>query len=40
MSYRDYGYYSNERFRESVISELSKLVIENTDKGFNRHFGI
>ena len=26
ISDRDYGYYSNERFKETLISELSKVA--------------
>ena len=40
IRYRDYGYDSNERFKETVISELSKVVIENNDKSFNRFLSI
>ena len=36
ISDRDYGYYSNERFRETLLSELSKVDMENNDNGFNR----
>ena len=25
----------NDKFRENVTSELSKVVLENSDKGFN-----
>ena len=38
ISYRYCGYYFNERFWERVISSLSKMVIENNKKAFNRSF--
>ena len=36
ISDRDYGYHSNKRFRETLISELSKVDMENNNNGFNR----
>ena len=36
INYRNYRYFSNDRFREKVTSELSKVVLENSDKGFNK----
>ena len=35
INYRNYRYFSNDRFREKVTSELSKVVLENSDKDFN-----
>ena len=35
INYRNYRYFSNDRFREKVTSELSKVVLEISDKGFN-----
>lgn len=39
MSYRDYEYYTNERFRETVIYGLTKVFIESNDKDFIMLFG-
>ena len=36
INYRNYRYLSNDRFREKVTSELSKVVLENSGKGFNK----
>ena len=36
INYRNYRYFSNYRFREKVTSELSKVVLENSDKDFNK----
>ena len=36
INYRNYRYFSNDRFREKVTSELSKVVLENSGKGFNK----
>ena len=36
INYRNYRYFSNDRFREKVTSELSKVVLENSDKDFNK----
>ena len=38
--YRNYRYFSNDRFRERVTFESSKVVLENNDKGFNKFLGI
>ena len=32
----NYRYFSNDRFREKVTSELSRVVLDNSDKGFNK----
>ena len=32
INYRNYRYFSNDRFKEKVTSELSKVVLENSDK--------
>ena len=46
INYRNYRYFSNGRFfssgrfREKVTSELSKVVLENSDKGFNKFLGV
>ena len=40
INYRNYRYFSNDRFREKVTSELSKVVLENSDKGFNRFLDV
>ena len=40
ISYRNYRYFSNDRFREKVTAELSKVVLENSDKGFNKILGV
>ena len=40
INYRNYRYFSNDRFREKVTSELSKVVLENSDKGFNKFLGV
>ena len=34
INYRNYRYFFNDRFREKVTSELSKVNLENSDKGF------
>ena len=31
---------SHDRFREKVTSELSKVILENSDKGFNKFRGV
>ena len=31
---------SNDRFREKVTSELSKVISENSDKGFTKFRGV
>ena len=36
INYRNCRYFSNDRFREKVTSELSEVVSENSDKGFNK----
>ena len=36
INYRNHRYFSNDRFREKVTPELSKVVLENSDKGFNK----
>ena len=36
INYRNYKYFSNDRFGEKVTSELSAVVLENSDKGFNK----
>ena len=40
INYRNYRYLSNDRFREKVTSELSKVVFENSDKGFNKFLDV
>ena len=40
ISYRNYRYFSDDRFREKVTSELSKVVLENSDKGFNKFLDV
>ena len=30
----------NDKFRKNVTSELSKVVLENSDKGFNQFIGV
>ena len=40
INYRNYRYFSNDRFREKVTSELSKVVLENSDKGFNKFLDV
>ena len=40
LNCRNYRYFSKYRFREKVTSELSKLVLENSDKGFNNFHGV
>ena len=40
INYRNYRYFSNDRFREKVTPELSKVVLENSDKGFNKLFDV
>ena len=40
VNYRNYRYFSNDRFREKVKSELSKVVLENSDKGFNKFLDV
>ena len=30
----------NDKFRENVTSELSKVVLENSDKSFNQFIGV
>ena len=40
IDYRNYRHFSNDRFRENVRSELSKVVLENSDKGFNKFLGV
>ena len=40
INYRNYRYFSNDRFKEKVTSELSKVVLENIDKGFNKFLDV
>ena len=40
INYRNYRYFSNDRFMEKVTPELSKVVLENSDKGFNKLFDV
>ena len=40
INYRNYTYFSNDRFKEKVTSELSKVVSENSDKGFNKFLDV
>ena len=40
INYRNYRYFSNDRFREKVTSELSKVVLENSDKCFNKFLDV
>ena len=40
INYRNYRYFSNDRFREKVTSELSKAVLENSDKDFNKFLDV
>ena len=40
ISYRNYRYFSNDRFKEKVTSEWSKSVLENSNKGFKKFFGV
>ena len=40
ISYKFYIYYTSERFSKTVLSELSKVVIENNSKGLDRLLGI
>ena len=40
INYRNYRYFSNDRFREKVTSELSKVVLENSDKGLNKFLDV
>ena len=39
ITYRNYRYFSNYKFREKVRFESSKVVLENSDKGFHKFFG-
>ena len=39
MNYRNYRYISNDRFREKVY-ELSKVILEIRDQGFNKFLGV
>ena len=36
INYPNYRYFSKDRFKGKVTSELSKVVLENSDKGFNK----
>ena len=40
INYRNYRYFSNDKFREKVTSKLSKVVLENSDKGFNKFLDV
>ena len=40
INYRNYRYFSNDRFKEKVTSELSKVVLENSDKGFHKFLDV
>ena len=40
ISYRFYAYYTNEKFSQTFISKLSKVFIENNDKGLDRLLGV
>ena len=40
INYRNYRYFSNDRFREKVTSELSKVSLENSYKVFNKFLGV
>ena len=40
INYRNYRYFCNDRFREKVTSELSKVALENSDKGFNKFLDV
>ena len=37
---QNYRYFSNDRFREKVTFELSKVVLENNNKGFNKFLDV
>ena len=40
INYRNYRYFPNDEFREKVTSKLSKVVLENSDKGFNKFLDV
>ena len=40
INYQNYRYFSNDRCREKVTFELSKVVLENNDKGFNKFLDV
>lgn len=40
INYKNYRYFSNDRSREKVRFTLSKVVLENSDKGFNQFIGV
>ena len=40
INYRNYRYFPNDRFREKGKYELSKVVLENSDKGFNKFLDV
>ena len=40
INYRNYRYFSNDRFIEKVTSELSKVVLEDSDKSFIKFLGV
>ena len=40
INYRNYRYFSNDRFREKVTSESSKVVSGKSDKGFNKYLDV
>ena len=40
INYRNYRYFSNDRFREKVTFELWKVFLENSDEGFNKFLGV
>ena len=40
INYQNYRYFSNDRFREKVTFELSKVVLENNNKGFNKFLDV
>ena len=40
INYKNYRYYSNDRSREKVRFTLSKVVLENSDKGINNFLGV
>ena len=40
INYRNYRYFSNDRYRKKVTSELSKALLENSDKDFSKFLGV
>ena len=40
INYKNYRYFSNDRSREKVRFTLSKVVLENSDKGINNFLGV